>query len=105
MNSWAALHQGGKSYQGPASIYTLDLDYLLLRPLEGLLRAPSMTGELRPQFEKLGLRLHELRSSQQPNGVITGNPNATTAIIELEIALVGNYTAGVNTLTFADLTL
>lgn len=55
----AALHQGGESYQGPASAYVLDLDYLLLRPLEGLLRAPSMTGELRPQFEKLGLRLHD----------------------------------------------
>jgi Ser/Thr protein kinase RdoA (MazF antagonist) len=55
----AALHQAGESYQGPASIYRLDLDYLLLRPLEGLLRAPSMTGELRTQFEKLGLRLHD----------------------------------------------
>lgn len=55
----AALHQGGESYQGPGSTYVLDLNYLLLRPLEGLLRAPSMTGELRPQFEKLGLRLHD----------------------------------------------
>ena len=55
----AALHQGGESYQGPASVYVLDLEYLLLRPLDGLLRAPSMTGELRPQFEKLGLRLHD----------------------------------------------
>jgi Ser/Thr protein kinase RdoA (MazF antagonist) len=55
----AALHQGGESYQGPASIYRLDLDYLLLRPMEGLLRAPSMTCDLRPQFEKLGLRLHD----------------------------------------------
>ena len=53
------LHRGGESYQGPASDYVLDLDYLLLRPLEGLLRAPSMTDELRPQFEKLGLRLHD----------------------------------------------
>lgn len=55
----AALHQGGESYQGPRSTYVLDLNYLLLRPLEGLLRAPSMTGELRPKFEKLGLRLHD----------------------------------------------
>lgn len=55
----AALHEGGDSYLGPPSAYVLDLDYLLLRPLEGLLRAPSMTGELRPQFEKLGLRLHD----------------------------------------------
>jgi Ser/Thr protein kinase RdoA (MazF antagonist) len=55
----AALHLGGESYQGPESLYRLDLDYLLLRPLESLLRAPSMTVELRPQFEKLGLRLHD----------------------------------------------
>jgi len=55
----AALHYGGESYRGPASAYVLDLDYLLLRPLEGLLRAPSMTGELRTQFERLGLRLHD----------------------------------------------
>ena len=33
--------------------------YLLHRPLDGLLRAPSMTPELRPQFEALGRRLHE----------------------------------------------
>jgi Ser/Thr protein kinase RdoA (MazF antagonist) len=55
----AALHQAGESYQGPSSAYVLDLEYLLLRPLERLLRAPSMTGELRPQFEKLGMRLHD----------------------------------------------
>ena len=55
----AALHQAGESYQGPASTYVLDLNHLLLRPLEGLLRAPSMTDELRPQFEKLGMRLHD----------------------------------------------
>ncbi|SFV04096.1 Ser/Thr protein kinase RdoA involved in Cpx stress response, MazF antagonist [Polaromonas sp. YR568] len=55
----AALHQGGESYRGPESAYVLDLNYLLLRPLEGLLRAPSMTGGLRPQFEKLGLRLYD----------------------------------------------
>jgi len=55
----AALHMGGESYQGPASAYCLELDYLLLRPLEGLLRAPSMTAELRPHFEALGRRLHD----------------------------------------------
>lgn len=55
----AALHTGGASYQGPASAYCLDLDYLLLRPLEGLLRTPTMTAELRPHFEELGRRLHD----------------------------------------------
>jgi Ser/Thr protein kinase RdoA (MazF antagonist) len=54
----AALHVAGESYQGPASSYHLDLDYLLLRPLQGLLHAPTMTAELRPQFEMLGQRLH-----------------------------------------------
>lgn len=55
----AALHIAGESYGGPASTYCLDLDYLLLRPLEGLLRAPTMTAELRPQFETLARRLHD----------------------------------------------
>mgnify|MGYP003583672344 FL=1 len=54
----AALHAAGESYRGIASTYRLDLDYLLLRPLEGLLRAPTMTAELRPQFEELARRLH-----------------------------------------------
>jgi len=54
----AALHTAGESYRGPASIYRLDLDYLLLRPLQCLLHAPTMTAELRPQFEELGERLH-----------------------------------------------
>ncbi len=54
----AGLHNAGASYQGPGSRYTLDLDYLLLRPLEGLLRAPTMTAAFRPQFEALATRLH-----------------------------------------------
>lgn len=55
----AALHTGGESYQGLDSIYRLDLDHLLLAPLQGLLRAPTMTAEVRPQFEQLGRRLHD----------------------------------------------
>ena len=55
----AAIHRAGESYQGAPSAYTLDLDYLLLRPLQWLLGAPSMTPELRAQFEDLGRRLHE----------------------------------------------
>ena len=55
----AALHTAGENYAGPSSIYDLNLDYLLLRPLEGLLRAPTMTAALRPQFESLGRRLHD----------------------------------------------
>jgi Ser/Thr protein kinase RdoA (MazF antagonist) len=55
----AALHVAGDSYRGTASLYTLDLDYLLWRPLEGLLRAPTMTTELRPQYEALAARLRD----------------------------------------------
>lgn len=55
----AGLHAAGESYQGVASAYTLDLDYLLLKPLEVLLGAPTMTAALRPQFEELGQRLYE----------------------------------------------
>lgn len=55
----AALHTGGESYQGLDSIYRLDLDHLLLAPLQGLLRAPTMTAEVRPQFEQLGRRLYD----------------------------------------------
>lgn len=36
----AALHIAGESYEGPPSAYQLDIDFLLLRPLERLLRAP-----------------------------------------------------------------
>jgi Ser/Thr protein kinase RdoA (MazF antagonist) len=30
-----------------------------MRPLQHLLRAPTLTAELRPQFEALGQRLHD----------------------------------------------
>jgi Ser/Thr protein kinase RdoA (MazF antagonist) len=53
----ANVHICGESYRGSASAYTLDLDHLLLRPLENLLRAPSMKAELRQKFETLGQKL------------------------------------------------
>lgn len=55
----AALHTAGATYRGANSAYTLDLEYLLQRPLQRLLRAPTMTAELRMQFEMLGQRLHD----------------------------------------------
>lgn len=55
----AALHTAGESYQGTDSAYTIDLDYLLLRPLQRLLRASTITAELRTQFETLGQRLYD----------------------------------------------
>ena len=54
----AALHAASVSYEGAASAYRLDMDSLLLRPLERLLRAPTMNAELRSQFESLGAQLH-----------------------------------------------
>lgn len=54
----AALHAAGQGYRGVASAYTLDLDHLLLRPLQGLLQASTMTAALGRQFEELGMRLH-----------------------------------------------
>lgn len=55
----ASLHSAGIDYRGPESAYCLDLDYLLMRPLQGLLRAPTMTADLRPHFEALAWRLHD----------------------------------------------
>ena len=55
----AQLHAAGEGFASSASHYTLDLDYLLMRPLQHLLRAPTLTAELRPQFEALGQRLHD----------------------------------------------
>lgn len=55
----AALHAAGESYGGPPSAYTLDLDHLLHRPLEALLRGSTMTAELRPQYEEIGRRLDD----------------------------------------------
>ncbi|MFC7462641.1 phosphotransferase enzyme family protein [Hydrogenophaga defluvii] len=55
--SLAQLHMAGEGLQSNASHYTLDLDYLLMHPLQRLLRAPTMTDDLRPAFEALGQRL------------------------------------------------
>jgi Ser/Thr protein kinase RdoA (MazF antagonist) len=55
----AQLHGAGEGLQSTAPHYTLDLEYLLLRPLLRLLQAPTMTAELRPQFEALDQRLHD----------------------------------------------
>lgn len=55
----ATLHIVGESYCGTESAYTLDLDYLLIKPLQRLLHASTMTTELRTQFEMLGQRLYD----------------------------------------------
>ncbi|HSV50524.1 MAG TPA: phosphotransferase [Burkholderiaceae bacterium] len=53
----AALHDAAASYAGPPSLYTLDLDYLIDRPLARTLQAPTITEELRPQFREIAARL------------------------------------------------
>jgi Ser/Thr protein kinase RdoA (MazF antagonist) len=55
----AALHVAGEQYRGEPSLYTLDLDHLLWRPLAGLMRASTMNAELRSQYETLATRLHD----------------------------------------------
>jgi Ser/Thr protein kinase RdoA (MazF antagonist) len=50
----AQLHAAGEGLQSSASHYTLDLDYLLMRPLQRLLRAPTLTADLRPAIRGLG---------------------------------------------------
>jgi Ser/Thr protein kinase RdoA (MazF antagonist) len=55
----ASLHVAGDEYRGAPSLYTLDLDHLLWRPLQGLIQASTMTAELRSQFEALATRLHD----------------------------------------------
>lgn len=53
----ARLHDAAASYAGPPSRYTLDLDYLISQPLARFLEAPTMTDELRPQFQAIAARL------------------------------------------------
>ncbi|WP_322470426.1 phosphotransferase [Hydrogenophaga sp. SNF1] len=55
----ARLHAAGEAFDAGASRYRLDLDYLLMQPLQRLLRAPTMTAELRSPFEVLGVRLRD----------------------------------------------
>lgn len=55
----AQLHAAAEGFDASASRYTLDLDYLLMQPLQRLLRAPTMTADLRPRFEALGQRLRD----------------------------------------------
>lgn len=53
----AALHEAAAGCTGVASRYALDLDYLVDRPMARALEAPTMTAELRPQFQEIAARL------------------------------------------------
>jgi len=49
----ALLHEAGKSYQGPASRYVLELPYLLGSSLEQLYTAPTMDAALKANFSAI----------------------------------------------------
>lgn len=53
----ALLHEAGASYRGPASRYTLELPFLLWRPLRDLAAAPTMDARLREDFTAAARRL------------------------------------------------
>lgn len=72
----AVLHQAGQSYSGVPSLYALDLAHLLVRPLQRLLQAPTMTAELRPQFEALAQRLHSRILALGPLTQVLGHGDA-----------------------------
>lgn len=61
----ALLHAAAEDFVTTESHYTLDLNYLLESPLRLLLTAPTMTDELRTQFNDLGNRLHQRISSME----------------------------------------
>lgn len=62
----AHLHVASQNYAGPASSYKLDVTYLLQRPLEHLLLAPTLDSTLREQFSALAKDLSR-RIAQYPN--------------------------------------
>jgi len=56
-SSLAAIHMGGDSFTGPESLRTLDGDYLLARPLAGLLAAPTIDQPLGQAYAALAAEL------------------------------------------------
>ena len=55
----ALLHEAGKSYSGPDSLYVLELPQLLHASLRHLSGAPTMNDELRDAFTAIATRLQE----------------------------------------------
>lgn len=62
----ARIHAASQRYSGPTSSYTLDLPYLLQRPLEHLLSAPELDSTLQEQFLSLAQDLRQ-RIAQHQN--------------------------------------
>lgn len=55
----ARLHVAAESFVGPQSFYRQDLSHLIDTPLKGLLKAPTMTDELREAYAALAQRLRD----------------------------------------------
>lgn len=61
----AQLHRLSQNYQGPDSLYQLELPHLLHRPLQWLLAAPTVDAALHASLSALGQRLTQRMNSLQ----------------------------------------
>ncbi len=61
----ALLHAAGEGYQGPASLYVLELPHLLRQSLRHLEGAPTMNDDLRSAFGRIAGRLEDRIGSMQ----------------------------------------
>jgi Ser/Thr protein kinase RdoA (MazF antagonist) len=61
----AHLHSLSQSYEGPESLYRLELPHLLHKPLQWLLAAPTMDAALQASFSAVGQRLAQRMNSLQ----------------------------------------
>lgn len=55
----ATIHNAAEGYEGPPSMYHLELPYLLHRPLAALLNAPTLDESLRDALTRIGERTVE----------------------------------------------
>jgi len=90
---FARLHTAGESYTGSPSLYRLDRDHLLARPISQLLAAPRLDDTFRQAFSELGATLGARLAQASPrlsrvachgdnhggNTVFSGAPGARVA--------------------------
>jgi Ser/Thr protein kinase RdoA (MazF antagonist) len=62
----AAIHAAGETYRGPASLYRLEANHLLRRPLAQVLAAPVADEALRAAFAELGAVLEARLAAAAP---------------------------------------
>lgn len=55
----ARIHEAASGYKGPPSLYTLDIDHLVERPLSWLNEAPTMDSGLRDEFSLMAQELRQ----------------------------------------------